>query len=204
MHARIHQSLHVRCIVSHIVSKFFHNYLCVFIRQMELEGSLDPDNEIHLYALHLVFVPLIQKSLDEFSYSWNHHGLRTERGSPSPIRLFIRGMAVFHRIATKYNVSFTEIEQVFVYRILSEILLVITMLLYLNVECRSGSRFGEGGSRRKCRRCSGDRHSFRWWSRRSTEEAIWQHFVKTISLQKKISKSCPFDWTTFGWINVFS
>lgn len=71
---------------------------------MQRAELLDPDNE-HIYCLHLVFLHVIQNSLDEFRGAWNQHGLRTERGSPSPTRLLIRGLSVFHRVARKYGTT---------------------------------------------------------------------------------------------------
>ncbi|XP_041854729.1 uncharacterized protein LOC121648586 [Melanotaenia boesemani] len=54
---------------------------------LETEGFLNPDNEVHLYALHLCFVPHIQKHLDVFKYGWNCHRLSTE-GNLSPLQLW--------------------------------------------------------------------------------------------------------------------
>lgn len=57
--------------------------------EMEAEQILAPDNEVHLYALHWVFVPLIQRHLQMFKEAWNLHSLRTER-SQSPYQLWLR------------------------------------------------------------------------------------------------------------------
>lgn len=56
---------------------------------LEDQGTLDPDNEVHLLALHRSFRPLIQQSLDSFKDAWNYHGLRTERNQ-SPEQLWSR------------------------------------------------------------------------------------------------------------------
>lgn len=56
---------------------------------LEDQGTLNPDNEIHLFALHRIFLPLIQQSLDSFKDAWNFHGLRTERNQ-SPQQLWTR------------------------------------------------------------------------------------------------------------------
>ena len=53
------------------------------------QGTLNPDNEVHLFALHRIFLPLIQQSLDSFRDAWNFHGLRTERNQ-SPQQLWRR------------------------------------------------------------------------------------------------------------------
>ena len=44
---------------------------------MQDDGILDCNDERDLYALHYVFLPAIQASLDEFVRQWNNHGLRT-------------------------------------------------------------------------------------------------------------------------------
>ena len=49
---------------------------------MELSGVLDVDNEIHLYALHFVYLPRIQESLDRFVTVWNSHVLTTTGLAP--------------------------------------------------------------------------------------------------------------------------
>lgn len=52
---------------------------------------LDTTNELHLFALHLVYVPLINEALDELCASWNSHSLSTE-GNLTPRQLWIQGM----------------------------------------------------------------------------------------------------------------
>ncbi|KAF3837182.1 hypothetical protein F7725_004646 [Dissostichus mawsoni] len=56
---------------------------------LEREGLLNPDCEVHLYALHWCFVPHIQKHLQFFQRGWNCHRLRTE-GNRSPLQLWTR------------------------------------------------------------------------------------------------------------------
>ncbi|XP_054643425.1 uncharacterized protein LOC129187769 [Dunckerocampus dactyliophorus] len=56
---------------------------------LEDQGTLNPDNEVHLFALHWSFLPLIQQSLDSFRDAWNFHGLRPERNQ-SPQQLWRR------------------------------------------------------------------------------------------------------------------
>ena len=57
---------------------------------LEHHGILDPLNEHHLWALHYVFVPRINRALEEFVNSWNHHSIRTA-GHQSPHQLFTAG-----------------------------------------------------------------------------------------------------------------
>ncbi|XP_076842246.1 uncharacterized protein LOC143486736 [Brachyhypopomus gauderio] len=54
---------------------------------LEREGLLNPDEDVHLFALHWCFLPLIQRHLQFFKDSWNHHRLRTEQNQ-SPLQLW--------------------------------------------------------------------------------------------------------------------
>ena len=58
---------------------------------MEYNDLLDPVNEKHMFALHYVFLPRINKAIEDFRNAWNHHGVRTERGM-TPNQLFTMGM----------------------------------------------------------------------------------------------------------------
>ena len=57
---------------------------------MEHHDLLDPMNEKHLYALHYVFIPRINRALEDFRHGWNHHPIRTSRHI-SPHQLFTAG-----------------------------------------------------------------------------------------------------------------
>ena len=46
---------------------------------LEALGLLDPLNHIHLYALHLVYIPRINRSLEIFRQGWNNHGISREQ-----------------------------------------------------------------------------------------------------------------------------
>lgn len=48
---------------------------------IEHHDLLDPMNEKHLYALHYVFIPRINRALSEFRHGWNHHPIRTSHHS---------------------------------------------------------------------------------------------------------------------------
>ncbi|CAJ1048446.1 uncharacterized protein LOC111843332 [Xyrichtys novacula] len=54
---------------------------------LESEGFLNPDNEVHLYGLHWCSLPHIQRHLESFRQGWNCHRLRTE-GNQSPLQLW--------------------------------------------------------------------------------------------------------------------
>lgn len=69
-----------------------HLYYYIFYA-MESTGILDTNNPVHLFTLHLIFIPRINKALDEFREAFNHHKVRTERNC-SPNQMWINGM--FH------------------------------------------------------------------------------------------------------------
>ena len=71
-----------------IVSCFLNIFLF-----LEGEGVLDPHNEVHLFALHMVYIDLINAALREFVGQWNNHPVTTERNL-SPQQLWIRGMVL--------------------------------------------------------------------------------------------------------------
>lgn len=60
---------------------------------MESTGILNTDDPVHLFTLHLIFIPRINKALDEFKEAFNHHKVRTEQNC-SPYQMWINGM--FH------------------------------------------------------------------------------------------------------------
>ena len=57
----------------------------------EQHTLLDALNEMHLFALHYVYIPRINKSLKEFQEGWNYHGLRTTNHL-SLQQLFMQGL----------------------------------------------------------------------------------------------------------------
>ena len=58
---------------------------------MEQNRLLNPLNERHLFALHYVYLPRINQSLDTFRDGWNNHSLRSEHNQ-TPLQLFTAGM----------------------------------------------------------------------------------------------------------------
>ena len=78
---RLWRDLYNGCIC--LFYTFFH-----FLEDLLL---LDPDDMLDIYALHFVFLPVIQNQLDTFREGWAHHPLRTERNR-TPIQLWILGL----------------------------------------------------------------------------------------------------------------
>jgi len=58
---------------------------------LEQSGVLDPDNDIHLWCLHYVFLPIINRHLTNWRNAWVQHPLRSE-GNSTPMQLWIRGL----------------------------------------------------------------------------------------------------------------
>lgn len=69
-----------------IVSRFLNIFL--FLEQRTI---LDTTSELHLYCLHLVYLPLNNEAIDEFVGQWNNHPVTTE-SNLSPNQLWIEGM----------------------------------------------------------------------------------------------------------------
>lgn len=58
---------------------------------LERQNILHPDNEGHLWCLHYVFLPIINKHLTNWKNAWVYHPMRTEKNK-SPMQLWIRGL----------------------------------------------------------------------------------------------------------------
>ncbi len=69
--------------VNRVVTKIYRE----IFQYLESEDCLDQLNETHIAAIHYVFLPRVNLSLQEFVDQWNHHGLRT-MGHVSPNNLF--------------------------------------------------------------------------------------------------------------------
>lgn len=73
--------------VNRIVNSPFRN-LFTF---MENCAILDSMNEVHLWALHFVYLPRINMCLSEFVSQWNNHSLSSVQGR-TPMQLWHSGM----------------------------------------------------------------------------------------------------------------
>ena len=67
-----------------------HMYYYVFYG-MEMSGILNPEDSMHLFALHLVYLPRINHALDEYKEALNHHAVRTENNW-TPYQMWLNGM----------------------------------------------------------------------------------------------------------------
>lgn len=67
-----------------------HMYYYVFYG-MEMSGVLNPNNTMHLFVLHLVYLPRINHALHEYKEAFNHHAVRTENNW-SPYQMWLNGM----------------------------------------------------------------------------------------------------------------
>jgi hypothetical protein len=64
--------------------------------ELERSGLLDVDNDIHLWCLHYVFLPVVNRHLQSWKNAWIHHPLRTETNS-TPMQLWVKGLHhVYH------------------------------------------------------------------------------------------------------------
>ena len=70
-----------------VVSRFLNIFL-----YLESQNVLDCRNEVDLYCLHLVYVDIINESLEAFTGQWNNHPVTAESNFP-PIQLWVHGMA---------------------------------------------------------------------------------------------------------------
>lgn len=68
---------------------------------MEEENILDIENDIHMFALHYVYLPRINASLSSFKEAWNNHPMSSV-SQLSPTQLFLSGS---HPIETVMHVS---------------------------------------------------------------------------------------------------
>jgi hypothetical protein len=59
--------------------------------EMEDEGLLNLENDVHMFILHYIFLPRIRRSLTYFISMWNHHPMRTVNNQ-SPINIWNLGI----------------------------------------------------------------------------------------------------------------
>ena len=67
----------------------FFYYFFYWLEDMEI---LDINSLHDICALHIVFIPIIQKHLDMFRHGWAHHSIRTENNK-TPMQLWVLGLS---------------------------------------------------------------------------------------------------------------
>lgn len=70
------------------VLSYFYN----LFSSLEDCGNLDPDDELDLWSLHMVYVQRINTALQSWVEGWIRHPLRTEHNR-SPLQLWVQGMS---------------------------------------------------------------------------------------------------------------
>lgn len=78
---------------------------------MEAAGMLDHKCNMDLYCLHLVFMPIISKSIKVYRRSWNLHKHRSLKHK-SPNWVFEQGLLRLQAHACSTGLYFTELDQV--------------------------------------------------------------------------------------------
>ncbi|KAL2089875.1 hypothetical protein ACEWY4_014563 [Coilia grayii] len=73
--------------LNRVVSFHFSN----IFQFIEEHNVLDSLNELHLFCLHYIYLPRIQRAATEFQNQWNHHSLSTQ-GGQTPLQLWQRGI----------------------------------------------------------------------------------------------------------------
>lgn len=74
---------------------------------LESCNLLDLNNDIHLWCLHFVYIPIINNNLRDWSNAWARHPIRTARNQ-SPLQLWIRGLQITFRTQLGNNVPVGE------------------------------------------------------------------------------------------------
>ena len=62
-----------------------------YFYELENSGLLDPCDDRDLFALHYIYIPLLNRRLQQFRTTWRHHPLRTENNK-TPQQLWVAGM----------------------------------------------------------------------------------------------------------------
>lgn len=75
-----------RDLYSQVLSSFYELF-----HSFENNGSLDTENEKHIFILHYIFLDVINNALTTFSNAWNCHRIRTAERS-TPRQLWLNGM----------------------------------------------------------------------------------------------------------------
>ena len=77
------------------VNRVETRYYSDLFKFLEAQHLLDSTNELHLFALHMVFLPRINKSLLELENQLSYRGMRTSQNK-CPLALWETSMMTFH------------------------------------------------------------------------------------------------------------
>ena len=72
----------------------FSGVLCLYLsifHHLEEQGSLDPQNELDILALHIIFLPRINQHIGIWKEGLNSHRMR-RAGSLSPLQQYVNRM----------------------------------------------------------------------------------------------------------------
>lgn len=94
--------------LNRVVSSHYSN-LFTF---MEEQGILDSLNDLHIFCLHYIYIPRVQRAVTEFRNQWNHHGLSTQ-GGHTPLQLWQRGVLNNAGLNNTAINDIFEVDQVF-------------------------------------------------------------------------------------------
>lgn len=73
----------------------FQSCIVLFYRlfyQMEDMMILNVENELHIFCLHYVYIPRVNRALCQFLNAWNSHPLSSQ-SNLSPVQLWISGLS---------------------------------------------------------------------------------------------------------------
>lgn len=73
-------------VYNQVISVFYNLFY-----EMEDEGLLDINEDVHIFCLQFLFIPLINAHLRTFQNAWNKHSVRTD-GYGSPERIWLDGV----------------------------------------------------------------------------------------------------------------
>ena len=73
-------------VFSSVISFYYRLFYC-----LEEIGILNPLENDHLAALHYIYIPRINESLEVFVNGWNNHPMSSGKGQ-SPIQMYTKGM----------------------------------------------------------------------------------------------------------------
>lgn len=82
---RFNRDLNRNC--SHVYAPVFYD--------LESKGILDPNNKTDIFCLHYIYLPRVNRTINEFRAAHNHHSISTERHA-TPIQLYMADRHLLH------------------------------------------------------------------------------------------------------------